>query len=157
MSSSLKKIFMYLPSARDIWEALRETYSTVRSRSRIFGVKKKLWVLKQDHMSLDDYYLEKSALWQDFDALTNKTHHCGADAKEDRKEKEEERVYELLAGLKVIYDDVRARILSQEPLPSVHEVYTTLRNEEDRRKSMLQDQNNSTATLVPSEASALSV
>ncbi|KAK4269651.1 hypothetical protein QN277_022781 [Acacia crassicarpa] len=157
MSSSLKKSFMYLSSAHEIWEALRETYSTVRSRSRIFGVKKKLWELKQEQMSLDDYYLEKSVLWQEFDALTNKTHHCGANAKEEHKEKEEERVYELLAGLNVIYDDVQARILSQEPLPSVREVYVTLRDEEDRRKSILQDQNNSTATFVPSETSALAV
>ncbi|KAK4269460.1 hypothetical protein QN277_022614 [Acacia crassicarpa] len=157
MSSSLKKSFMYLPSASEISEALRETYSTIRSRSHIFSVKKKLWELKQDHMSLDDYYLEKSTLWQEFDALTNKTHHCGADAKEDHKEKEEERVYELLAELNVISDDVRARILSQEPLPSVREVYITLRDEEDKRKSMLQNQNNSTMTFVPSEASALAV
>ena len=65
-------------------------------------------------MSLDDYYYsEKSALWQEFDALTNKTHHRGVDAKEDRKEKEEERVYELLAGLNVIYDDVQIQILSR--------------------------------------------
>ena len=54
MSTSLKKSFMYLPSAREIWEALRETYSTVGNRSRIFDIKKKLWLLKQDHMSLDN-------------------------------------------------------------------------------------------------------
>ncbi|KAK4279282.1 hypothetical protein QN277_011082 [Acacia crassicarpa] len=151
MSSSIKKSFMYLPSAFEIWEALRETYSSVGNRSRIFDIKKKLWELKQNHMSLDNYYLDKSALWQEFDALKNRTHHCGADAREDRKEKEEERVYELLAGLNMAYDDVRSRILSQEPLPSVREAYSILRNEEDRRKSMLQ---NHSAVATP-EVSAL--
>ena len=137
MTSSIRKSFMYLPSAQEIWVAVKEAYTDTGNRARIFDLKTKLWQVRQDQKSLNDYYLEKSDLWQELDAIQAKVYHCKDDAKEDSKNKEEERVFELLAGLNIEYDDTRARILQRDSLPSVRETYAILRNEEGRRKSML--------------------
>ncbi|KAL6331881.1 hypothetical protein AAG906_020228 [Vitis piasezkii] len=50
---------------------------------------------------------------------------------------ENERVFEFLAGLNCELDDVRSRVLSRRPLPSIREVFSDVRREESRRKVML--------------------
>ena len=49
------------------------------------------------------------------------------------------RVLEFLVGLNCELDDVRSRVLSRRPLPSIQEVFSEVRREESRRKVMLQE------------------
>ena len=52
---------------------------------------------------------------------------------------ENDRVYVFLAGLNRYLDEVRGRILSRKPLPSIREVFSKVRREEARRNVMLND------------------
>ena len=52
---------------------------------------------------------------------------------------ENERVFEFLTGLNRELDDVRSRVLSRQPLPSIREVFFEVRCEESKRKVMLQE------------------
>ena len=56
-----------------------------------------------------------------------------------KKKMENERVFEFLTGLNRELDDVRSRVLSRRPLPSIQEVFSEVRREESRRKVMLQE------------------
>ena len=154
MAPNVRKSFRFLPSAREIWEAVHLAYGTTGNISLIFDIKAKLWEVKQKQRSINDYYLEKNDLWQELDFLKDKKHHCTADAAEDHKEKEMERLFEFLAGLDKTYDEIRGRILGHQPLPSVPEAFSILRNEESRRNTMLKRDTPQNLPPVP-EVSAM--
>ncbi|RVW45790.1 hypothetical protein CK203_086279 [Vitis vinifera] len=45
--TAIGKPYMFLPMAKDVWDAIRETYSDVKNASRIFELKMQLWLMKQ--------------------------------------------------------------------------------------------------------------
>ena len=47
MKLAIGKPYMFLPMAKDVWDAIRETYSDVKNASRIFELKMQLWLMKQ--------------------------------------------------------------------------------------------------------------
>ena len=54
-----------------------------------------------------------------------------------KKKMENERVFEFLAGLNRELDDVRSRVLSRRPLPSIREVFFEVWQKEIRRRVIL--------------------
>ena len=56
-----------------------------------------------------------------------------------KQKMENERVFEFLAGLNRELDNVRSRVLSRRPLPSIREVFSEVRLEESRRRVMLRE------------------
>ena len=57
----------HISSAREIWEAVRLRYGTTDNISPIFDLKAKLWEVKHNQRSINDYYLEKNDLWKELD------------------------------------------------------------------------------------------
>ena len=47
MEPGIGKPFMFLPTTKEVWEAVRETYSNLENSSQIFGLKFKLWHARQ--------------------------------------------------------------------------------------------------------------
>lgn len=54
-----------------------------------------------------------------------------------KKMVENNRNYKFLAGLNVEFDEVRDKIISKPPIPSISEVFFEMRREESRRFVML--------------------
>ena len=76
-------------------------------------------------------------LWQDLDLNCEEEWECTGDSVQFKKKMENERVFEFLARLNRELDDVRNRVLSRRPLPSIGEVFSKVRREESRRKVIL--------------------
>ena len=72
MVSSVKKPFMFLPTAQDIWSAVRESYGNSKNAARAYDIRARIWSLKQEAMILTDYYHDKVSLWQELDLLKAK-------------------------------------------------------------------------------------
>ena len=64
---------------------------------------------------------------------------CTGDSVRFKKKMENERVFEFLAGLNRELDDVKSKVLSCQPLPSIREVFSEVRREENRRRVMLRE------------------
>ena len=126
---------MFLPMAKDVWDAVRETYSDAENASQIFEIKTRLWQMKQGAQEVTEYYTEMLGLWQDLDLSCEED--CTRDSVRFKKKMENERVFEFLAGLNCELDNVRSRVLSRRPLPSIREVFSEVRREESRRRVML--------------------
>ncbi|MBN8124842.1 hypothetical protein, partial [Vibrio vulnificus] len=75
--------------------------------------------------------------WQQLDILEDIKWHCVDDNKQYKQILEKERIYKFLLGLNKELDEVRGRILSINPLPSVREVFSEVCREESRKKLML--------------------
>lgn len=58
------KPYLFLPTARDVWEAVRETYSYVENASQIFELKIELCKARHGERGVTIYYNEMVSLWQ---------------------------------------------------------------------------------------------
>ena len=128
---------MFLPTEKDVWDAIRETYSDAENASQIFKLKMWLWQRKQGDREVTEYYTKMLGLWQDLDLNCEEELECTGDSVQFKKKMENERVFEFLTGLNRELDDVRSRVLSRRPLPSIGEVFSKVRREESRRKVIL--------------------
>ncbi|KAI5414952.1 hypothetical protein KIW84_040417 [Lathyrus oleraceus] len=54
MEIGIGKSYIFLPSAKDVWEAVKETYSDIQNSSQIFGLKSKLWHVKQGTLTREE-------------------------------------------------------------------------------------------------------
>ena len=133
----MRRPYLFLPSAKDVWEAVKETYSDVENASQIFELKNTLWQDKQGEKEVTIYYNEMVSLWQELEQCYNDEWECTGDSVKAMKKEESDRVYLFLAGLNKEFDEVRSRILSKNPLPTLRETFSEVRREETRRKVML--------------------
>ena len=137
MKPAIGKTYVFLSTAKDVWDAIWETYSDIENASQIFEIKTRLWQMKQGDREVVEYYTEMLGLWQDLDLSCEEEWECTGDSVRFKKKMENERVFEFLAGLNHELDDVRSRVLNRRPLPSIREVFSEVRREEIRRRVML--------------------
>jgi len=137
MELVIGKSYLFLPTAKDAWEAVRETYSDLENASQILELKIELWQAKQGENEVTTYYNEMVSLWQELDQCYNDEWECSMDSVKAKKKEENERVYLFLARLNREFDKVRSRILGKNPLPSLRETFSEIRTEETGRKVML--------------------
>ncbi|KAI5430515.1 hypothetical protein KIW84_034918 [Lathyrus oleraceus] len=131
------KPYMFLPSAKDVWETVKETYSDIQNSSQIFGLKSKLWHAKQGDRSVTVYYNELLTLWQELDLCYDDNWRCTEDSVLFLKRQENDRVFMFLVGLNKDLDDVRGRVLRKVPLPTLREIFAEIRREEARQGIMM--------------------
>ena len=153
MTNETGENFMYYKTAKEIWDAVRETYSNKDNTYAIFEIKGILQDLKQGESPVTDYFNMLTRYWQQLDMLEDVTWRCPDDGKQYKQIQEKERIYKFLLGLNRDLDEVQGRILSIKPLPSVREVFSEVRREETRRKVML----GATVNQPNAEGSALAV
>ena len=53
---------MFLPTVKDVWDAIQETYSDVENASQIFELKTRLWQMKQGDREVTEYYTKMLGL-----------------------------------------------------------------------------------------------
>ncbi|XP_019056073.1 PREDICTED: uncharacterized protein LOC109115911, partial [Nelumbo nucifera] len=151
MDPVVGKPFMFLPTARDMWEAVRETYSDLDNHSQLFELNTRMWKLQQGQCEVTAYYNEMMAVWQELD-LFEEEWESPSDSARYKKKIERGRVFVFLAGLNKELDEVRGRILGRKPLPTIREVFSEVRREEAWRQVMLK---NVSETKTENEGSAL--
>ncbi|XP_039145764.1 uncharacterized protein LOC120283005 [Dioscorea cayenensis subsp. rotundata] len=140
MQPSISKIFMFLPTNHDIWESARKTYSKMKDAAVLYEIKTKITNTKQGTLSVTEYYNLMNGLWLELDNYQNLTMKCNDDTQTLLKLLEEERIFQFLAGLNIEFDQVRVQQLGKEETPSLEEVYSAIKAEENRRTVMLETQ-----------------
>ncbi|XP_071727423.1 uncharacterized protein [Rutidosis leptorrhynchoides] len=103
MTNETGENFMYYKTAKEIWDAARDTYSNKYNASAIFEIKGMLHDLHQEERTLD--------------VLDGISWSCATDAKQYKDIQEKEQIYKFLLGLNKNLDDVHGRVLSMKPLP----------------------------------------
>ncbi|KAF7844141.1 Retrovirus-related Pol polyprotein from transposon RE1 [Senna tora] len=137
MDLEIGQDFMFFASAAEIWKAAKESYSDVENTAELFEIKGALHDHKQGELSVPQYFNTLNRYWLQLDMFECPDWKCSEDAETYKKLVEKERIYKFLLGLNKSLDNIRGRILSVKPLPSLREVLSTVRHEESRRKLML--------------------
>ncbi|RVW65136.1 hypothetical protein CK203_035784 [Vitis vinifera] len=133
MNNDIGENFLLFGTAKDIWDAAKETYSSSENTSELFQVESALHDFRQGEQSVTQYY----------NTLT-------------RQIVEQKRLFKFFLGLNRELDDVRGRIMGIKPLPSLREAFSEVRREESRKKVMMGSKEQPAPTLDASTLAARS-
>ncbi|KAK3015319.1 hypothetical protein RJ639_006167 [Escallonia herrerae] len=137
MESHISRTYLFLRTAKAIWDAVNKNDSDLENASQVFEIKNKLKEMRQGNLEVTEYYNELQTLWQELDM------HYEADWGDlegnlkFKRHLEKERLYEFLTGLNRELDEVRGRILGRRPLPSIDEAFAEVHCEASKRRVML--------------------
>ncbi|RVW87680.1 hypothetical protein CK203_041174 [Vitis vinifera] len=134
-------------TAKDIWDATKETYSSSENTSELFQVELALHDFRQGEQSITQYYNTLTRYWQQLDLFETHSWKCSDDAATYRKIVEQKRLFKFFLGLNRELDDVRGRIMGIKPLPSLREAFSEVRREESRKKVMMGSKEQPAPTL----------
>nr|KJB60833.1 hypothetical protein B456_009G327600 [Gossypium raimondii] len=91
MEVSIGKPFLFLPTVKDVWDAMKDTYSDLENASQIFELKIKLCKARQGEKEVTFCYNEMMSLWQELDQCYNDEWECPRDGVKAMKKEENER------------------------------------------------------------------
>ncbi|RVW73986.1 Retrovirus-related Pol polyprotein from transposon RE1 [Vitis vinifera] len=80
MEPAIGKSHLFLPTAKDVWEAVRDMYSDLENSSQIFDLKSKLWQSRQGDREVTTYYNQMVTLWQELDLCYEDEWDCPNDS-----------------------------------------------------------------------------
>jgi hypothetical protein len=117
-TKDVRSLFIRLPTAKEIWETTKKTYSVSQDASKAYQLYCEISSVSQNGGSVIAYFGKLQKLWQELDAIENCTLECPKDVESYTTKVNSHRVYVFLAGLDSHLDGVRGRIHSTIPLPS---------------------------------------
>ncbi|KAH7688654.1 Retrotransposon gag domain-containing protein [Dioscorea alata] len=161
MEPQISRTYLFLRTAKAIWDAVNRNYSDLENASQVFEIKNKLKELRQGTMEVTEYYNELQILWQELDLHYEADWGDLDESLKFRRHLEKERLYEVLTGLNRDLDEVRSRILGRRPLPPIDEAFAEVCREASRKRVMLGEKKDVAPITVsgdrPIETSALAV
>ncbi|KAJ1386917.1 Retrotransposon gag domain [Sesbania bispinosa] len=139
MTPEISRNCMFFASGREIWDNLSQTYSMKKDIVACYDLENKIFSTKQGVLSVTDYYSVLNGLWIELDQYQNLKMKCTANSATHTEFIDRARIFKFLSGLNSEFDPIRIQILGKEKLPSLSEVFYTVRGEENRRTVMLDD------------------
>ena len=110
MTNEIGENFLLYSTAREIWDAAKEFYSSKENTLIIFEIKTTIHDLRQGDLSVTQFYNILTHHWQ-LDVFKDYKWGSPDDAKRFRKIVEKKRIFKFLMGLNKNLDEVRGRIL----------------------------------------------
>jgi hypothetical protein len=137
MTNEIGENFLLYGTAKEIWEAARETYSSSENTSELFEIEAVLHDLRQGELSITQYFNTLCRHWQHLDMFEIHSWNCPKDTILYRRIVEQKRTFKFLLGLNKNLDEVRGRIMGTKPLSNLREAFSEVRREESRKKVMM--------------------
>ncbi|KAI4297533.1 hypothetical protein L6164_037419 [Bauhinia variegata] len=137
---------MFLETSKQIWETAKKTYSKAQDAAVVYELKTRIAHTRQGNLSVIEYYNLLTNLWQEMDLYQKLKLSEGTQA--ILREREQDRVFEFLAGLNEEFDHVQIQILGRESLPNLNETFYTIRGEESCRAVMLENASHNDSALI---------
>lgn len=123
---NLQQNILYKETTAEVWKLLREHYATV-DRVRFFDLQHELYQLKQDNLSVTDFFTDLSGLWEELENYRPMPEctcaiRCICESIVARASREEDYVMRFLKGLNDNYAMVKSQILLMKDLRSLNSV-----------------------------------
>lgn len=67
MESCISRTYLFLPTAKAIWDAFKKNYSDLENASQVLEIKNKLKEMRQGNLDITKYYNALQTLWQELD------------------------------------------------------------------------------------------
>ncbi|KAI9162379.1 hypothetical protein LWI28_026726 [Acer negundo] len=137
MINDIGENFLLYETAKEIWDAAKQTYSNSDNTAELFGIESTLHDLRQGELTVTQFFNMLTRNWQQLDMFEKHKWGCSTDGVLYKEIVEQKRVFKFLLGLNHNLDEVRGRILGTKPLLSIREVFSEVRREESRKKVMM--------------------
>jgi len=141
MTNKIGENFLLYGTAKEIWNATRETYSSSENTSELFKIEAALHDLCQGDLSITQYFNTLCRHWQLLDMFEIHAWKCPEDTTLYKRILELKRTFKFVLGLNKNLDEVRGRIMGTKPLPNLREAFSEVRHEESRKKVMMGSHN----------------
>lgn len=89
------RTYLFLRTAKAIWDAVKENYSNLENASQVFEIKNNLKALQQGNSGITDYSNSLQMLWQELDMHYEADWGNLEENKKFQKHLEKERLYEF--------------------------------------------------------------
>lgn len=153
MMPDISDTCMFLSTAKEIWESVKQTYSKKGDVAQIYELKVQTGLSTQGDKSITEYANTLKNLWQEVDHYRCFETKCPKDATILKNFIEQDRVYDFLVGVNAEFDQVRIQILGRDQIPPLNEVIAIIRSEESRRGVMLKPQTVESSAMIANKYS----
>ncbi|KAK9932550.1 hypothetical protein M0R45_019783 [Rubus argutus] len=137
MHRDVRGNYEILETAKEIWDAVKTTFSVAQDDTRNYELQIASVSTKQNGAPLHNYYSNMKKIWQELDILDPLRLKDAESITYMTNRVTKHRVYFFLAGLDPHLDGVRSRILNTKPLPSIEEAYSQVSAEHNRLQTMM--------------------
>lgn len=146
MSPDIMKRYLRLPTAREVWSALKKAFSDDKDELQVFTLNRQAFAAKQNGRPLSVYYGELTEIFQELNHRDKTKMKDPDDVLEYKKSVDRLRVHIFLAGLDGDFEQICREILRKDSTTDIEECYSIVRREAARQ---------STFTSTIQDASAL--
>ncbi|XP_026434576.1 uncharacterized protein LOC113332116 [Papaver somniferum] len=129
----IKASIMYNDDAQAIWKDLRDRFSHTNA-PKIFQLKKVIMSLRQDALTVSEYYTQLKALWDELSSLTPIEPCIHSNGKSMVSKLHKDRVMEFLQGFHDRFSSIRSQILLMDPFHAIVKIYSLVRKEENQQE-----------------------
>ncbi|XP_074267149.1 uncharacterized protein LOC141590457 [Silene latifolia] len=135
VSERIRRLVMFIETAKKIWETLNKRYS-VANGVRKLKLNKDSYEIAQDNRPIEEYYTQLQIVWDELENMNNypkitkMTSEITTYVQAVNKQTEERRLSLFLNGLDKDYKVLRSNILLMSPLPPVDTTFSILLQEE---------------------------
>lgn len=141
ISDSVKRSILFINLASEVWKQLERRFMLTNG-SRKYKLSKDLFSLRQNELSVADYYTAMSTLWEEIDSMTVlprvavNSVEVTALLSAIESMRDESRLFLFLNGLNEVYGAQRSQLLMLSPLPTVEVACAALQQEESQRDAL---------------------
>ena len=107
MTTEISENFLLHTTAKEIWNAVREIFSSRDNTAKLFHVESILHDLRQGENSVTVYFTTLTRYWQQLDLFESHKWKCPEDNAYFKKIGETKRIFKFLMGLDKSLDEVR--------------------------------------------------
>lgn len=126
----------FVSYAQEIWIELHDQFASIDGH-RVYQVLKDLHALEQSEKSVEFYYHKMKNLWDEYSAL-EPTIVCKCESHKLQEEREQrKKLLQFLMGLNESFAAARGQILMMNPLPSVPQAFSLIKQEERQRQGYI--------------------
>ncbi|GAB2302130.1 hypothetical protein Dimus_038954 [Dionaea muscipula] len=136
MIPALMRRYIRLPTAAEIWRALKAAFVDDKHEIRIYTLSQRASHLRQNGRPLSTFFGELMEIFRDLDHYGTVRMTCEADLQLHRTSLERQRVYLFLGGLDDEYETIRGEVLRKDPPLGLAETYAYVRRDAERREAM---------------------
>lgn len=137
MTTEIGENFLLYPTAKDIWEAAKDTYSCKENAAELLEIESRFSELKQGNGTVTQYFITLTRHWQQLDLFETHAWKCPNDGTNYRAIIEKKHIFQFLLGLNTPFDELKGHVLASKPLLTLHEAFSEICHEKSRRKLML--------------------
>ncbi|KAL0410896.1 UNVERIFIED_CONTAM: hypothetical protein Slati_3679300 [Sesamum latifolium] len=105
---------MFLTTAQEIWESVRQAYSKMKDAALMYEIKTRISSSKQGTLSVTEYYNMMKSFWLELDHYQSIKMKCTNDAVMLKNFVEKDRIFEFIADLNAEFDQIHIQLLGRE-------------------------------------------